>query len=549
MREAGANAIFTTRTHPRRRKLALRTIASLFSQNWCHNSLGMDRPIVLLASLLPALLVPSCSKFAGNLPKPNIVVSVDGSGDFKTIQAAIASIPAINRERIVVFVKNGTYREKIRVDASFVTLRGQSRKGTRIEFSQLQDDFVAHPDDLGAAVINLNRANDFVLENLTVENTASNMLAHTFTVYGTGDRTVIVDCNVLSHGGDTVSLGPGKPGRYYHARCNFSGSVDFACPRGWCYVTDCSFHAYAKTAAVWHDGSFDPDMKFVLRNCRFDGATSFSLGRHHVDAQFYFLDCKFSAKMRDKPIRRVTFPLKGGPPTDADIQRNADLDKQNVWGERSYFYNCHRNGGDFDWFANNLSSASGSPKPREITAAWTFGGKWKPENESGPIIQQLRVIRGQIALVFSEPVTVKGKPRLRMRSSGVADYVSGSGTDTLLFGQPSDSDDQVRTVDLNGAAIIACEASATLRPADLSLRAAQKFMTKFYEPFRGRYGWAPLRVTSSRSADRPQGFRQLINGLIVAPEIMLCKTQCHDDGYGYTEKRGLPREIAFNIDY
>ena len=74
----------------------------------------MDRRIVLLALLLPALLVPSCSKFVGNLPKPDIVVSADGSGNFKTIQAAIASIPAINRERVVVFVKNGTYREKIR---------------------------------------------------------------------------------------------------------------------------------------------------------------------------------------------------------------------------------------------------------------------------------------------------------------------------------------------------------------------------------------------------------------------------------------------------
>jgi pectinesterase len=443
----------------------------------------MDRRIVSLALLLPALLVPSCSRFAGSLPKPNIVVSADGSGDFKTIQAAIASIPAINHERVVVFVKNATYREKIRVDASFVTLRGQSRKGTRIEFPQLKDDFDAHPDDLGWAVINVNRANDFVLENLTVENTASDMLAHAFTIYGTGDRTVLVDCNVLSHGADTVSMWGGDRGRYYHARCHFSGSVDFVCPRGWCYAIDCSFYAYKKTAAVWHDGSFNPDMKFVLRNCRFDGATRFSLGRHGVDAQFYFLDCRFSAKVRDTPIQRVMYPLSDRPIGETGKKRKADLDKQNRRGERSYFYNCHRDGGDFDWFANNLSSAPGSPKPEEITAAWTFNGKWNPENESGPIIQQLRVEGRQIALVFSEPVTVRGEPRLRMRGSDVASYVSGSGTDTLLFGQPLDSDDEVRTVDLNGGAIIACEASATLRPANLSLRAAQKFTTNYTRRF------------------------------------------------------------------
>jgi hypothetical protein len=74
--------------------------------------------------------------------------------------------------------------------------------------------------------------------------------------------------------------------------------ADFVCPRSWCYVTDCNFYAYKKTAAVWHEGMSDPDMKFVLRRCRFDGATGFNLGRHFVDAQFYFLDCKFSVKMK-----------------------------------------------------------------------------------------------------------------------------------------------------------------------------------------------------------------------------------------------------------
>lgn len=436
--------------------------------------------------ILSALFFSACSVFAADLPSPDITVAADGTGDFKTVQAAVESIPVTNRDRVVVLIKDGTYHEKIRVDASFVTLRGQSRKGTRIEFAQLKDDFTAHPDDIGWAVINLNHANDFVLENLTAENTASVLSAHAFTISGTGDRIVIVDCDVLSHGADTVSLGRRERGRYYHARCNFSGSVDFVCPRGWCYVTNCNFYAHGKTAAVWHEGRLDPDMKFVLRSCRFDGVNGFNLGRHHVDAQFYFLDCKFSVKMRNNPIRRFVYPLNGGRLTEEDIQRNADLDKHNIWGERSYFYNCHRDGGDFDWFDTNLSSAPGSPKPEQITTAWTFAEKWNPENQSGPVIQQLSVAGRQIALVFSEPVTVKGKPRVRMRD-GVANYVSGSGGDKLLFELASDSGDEVCGVDLNGGAIIACEASAGLRPANLSLPAAQKFTTKLQEPFRCRY--------------------------------------------------------------
>jgi pectinesterase len=417
-----------------------------------------------------ALLFCGCSIFGADPLEPDIVVAADGTGHFTTIQHALESISATNRERLIVLIKDGIYREKIRVDASFVTLRGQSRKGTRIEFSQVKDDFVANPDELGWAVINLKRANDFILENLTVENTARDESAHAFTICGSGNRIVIMDCDVLSHGGDTVSLGREKPGMFYHARCNFSGSVDFVCPRGWCHATDCNFYAYRKTAAVWHAGIADPTMKFVLRNCRFDGAKSFRLGRHHLDGQFYFLNCKFSSKMRNEAIRRVFYPLNGGLVNDGDIRRNAHLEKTNRRGERSYFYNCDRDGENFDWFGDNLSSAPGAPAPNEITAEWTFGNKWNPEDKLGPVIQQVRVIGRQIALGFSEPVAVKGKPRLKMSTGVVADYVSGSGSETLLFELPSNSGAEIFAVDLNGGAIIARNASANMRAVDLSLQ-------------------------------------------------------------------------------
>src|SRR3954463_4579327 len=205
---------------------------------------------------------------AGNgLPGPDLTVAADGSGDFKTVQEAVASIPRENRERVVIFIKDGVYREKIRVDAPFVTLRGQSRKGTRIEFPQLSEDFGRNPDKLGRAVINLN-GDDFVLENLTAANTAGIVGPHEFTISGSRcDRTVIVDCDVLSEGADTVALWDGRRGRYYHARCRFRGAVDFLCPRGWCYITDCTIDETKATAAVWHDGRYDKGMKFVLRHC------------------------------------------------------------------------------------------------------------------------------------------------------------------------------------------------------------------------------------------------------------------------------------------
>src|ERR1039457_1402671 len=210
-------------------------------------------------------------------------------------------------------------------------------------------------------------------------------------------------------------------------------------------------------------------MKFVLRNCNFDGTNDWVLARHHADAQFYYLDCSFSKTMTDKPPRRVINPLGGAPATDDDMKRNKELDGRNRWGERAYFWNCHRDGGDYDWHTNNLSSAPGSPKPEQITAAWTFAGKWNPENLSGPVIQQAKTGAGQIGVTFNENVTVKGRPRLALRDGKFADYAADSGSDMLVFNLSKDAAGEVASMDLNGGAIIACEASAELRRAGLTL--------------------------------------------------------------------------------
>lgn len=399
---------------------------------------------------------------------PDLIVAADGSGNFKSVHEAVQSISGTNRERIIILIKNGTYHEKVRVDAPFVTLRGESRKGTRIEFPQLNDDFTRSPDQIGRAVINLSElAGDFVLDNLTVENTAGQIGPHAFTIYGKADKTVIVDCDVLSHGADTVSLWRGDSGRYYHTRCNFRGSVDFVCPRGWCYISDSTFYELKATAAVWHDGAVDRDMKFVLRNCSFAGTNRWNLARHHHDAQFYFIDCRFSATMNDRAPFRVIYPLNGSTPSEADLKKNRELDASNVWGERTYFWNCQREGGDYAWMSNNLSSAVGAPTADQITAAWTFADQWNPEAVTGPRIENVQVLPEVVLVTFNESVTVRGKPRVRLVEGRTAEYASGSGSWVLVFKSAGPMISKATSLDLNGGAIIGSEATATIRKADL----------------------------------------------------------------------------------
>jgi len=381
------------------------------------------------------------------LIKPDIIVP----DDFKTIQGAIDSIPRDNRQRTIIFIRDGVYHEKVRIDANFVALRGQSRQGTRIEFAQGADKFTKSPDDIGRAVVNIN-GNDCVVENLTIQNTHGVVGPHAFAVYGKGDRTVIMDCDVLSEGADTLALWGDRNGSY-QARLNIRGSVDFVCPRGWCYMIDCSLYEVnpAAHAAIWHDGSKDKDMKLVLRNCRFDGTNGWILARHHRDAQFYLLDCMFSKTMTNLAPYRVVYPVAGDKPSPTDEKKNRELDASNQWGERAYFFNCYRDGGDYAWFTNNL------PVPAEqVTAAWTFAGKWNPERRDGPTVKNVTVRDDKVEVLFSEDVTVKGKPQFKLKDGKAAGYVTGSGSNTLTFSTSEAG---------SGGLIIASEASAALRPA------------------------------------------------------------------------------------
>ena len=50
------------------------------------------------------------------------------------------------------------------------------------------------------------------------------------------------------------------------------------------------------------------------------------------------------------------------------------------WGQRAYYYNCHREGGDSGWLKNNIEESEEKPDFHGVTALWTFNNKWDPEN-------------------------------------------------------------------------------------------------------------------------------------------------------------------------
>jgi len=335
--------------------------------------------------------------------KKEIIVSKDGSGDFTSIQEAINSIPDNNKQQVIIFIKNGIYREKIFIQNSHITLIGEDRKLTKIIFPELRENWTKEHNgsDWGTAVINIDTlVSDIIFANMTIYNNYGSIYdvknKHQFAVRGWGTRIIFIYCDVISDGGDTMSLWNKEDGMYYHSNCYFEGWVDFVCPRGWCYITDSRFFGYNLSASIWHDGDTDKDQKFVIRYSYFDGVPNFPLGRHHRDAQIYLLDCIFSKNMADKKIYYPTSPTS----------------RPWKWGERHYFYNCHREGGDYDWFKDNLELAEGSPKPEEIDAKWTFKGKWDPESHLNYIMPYSILIfpRNGAYYISNEKVILRWAP-------------------------------------------------------------------------------------------------------------------------------------------
>jgi pectinesterase len=318
-------------------------------------------------------------------PKPVRIIIVDasGQGDFKTVQGAINSLPASPAQTRIIRIRKGHYSEKIYIEKDNIVLEGEDREQTVISASIARDEWrCAHADDWGVATINI-EGNDVTLKNLTIANNygfdqqqdrmiscLKDTINHQKKIIRTGhqmalrtfqcSRLKVIHCLLKAFGGDTVSPWNTADGMYYFKDCILEGGVDFYCPRGWAYAEDCTFIAHSGTASIWHDGSGNADEKTVLVNCHFTGFDGFKLGRYHRDAQFYLINCVFANNMADTDIYLV--------PTSNNIR----------WGRRVYYYNCHRQGGDYDWYKNNLASAPGHPDPSQIDAKWIFGNRWNP---------------------------------------------------------------------------------------------------------------------------------------------------------------------------
>lgn len=290
-----------------------------------------------------------------------------------SIQLAIEKAPTLPTEPFKIFIRKGTYNQKIIIDRPNIVLVGENRDSTILVLAEMAKTNRIpeyHGKKTGNGVIVLQEgADDCIISGLTVYNnygtTIENTTAHQMAIFGRATRTIVINCNVWADGNDALSLwAQGGNGMYYHAdldlRCP---GVDFLCPRGWCYATRCKFYGDSR-AIIWHDGRGDKSQKLVIKDSYFDAKTPTLLGRYHHDSQFFLIGCHLSKNILDTNIC-YAYSDKVLDPCP--------------WGLRTYYYGCTREGGHSGWLNNNLDEAEKGLQFYAITAQWTFDGKWDPE--------------------------------------------------------------------------------------------------------------------------------------------------------------------------
>ena len=190
----------------------------------------------LLFSLIYAVVL--CAGARGQARE--ITVAADGSGQFTSVQKAVDSAPSHSRERSVIHIKPGIYRERVTVppDKTFLTLHGDDAMTTVITFDM-------HPmpnPNGGRALITFDtptvfiQANDFTAENITFENSAGRQgQALALTIMS--DRGVFRYCRFLGFQ-DTLLA---QAGRQYFDHCYIQGATDFIFGGSAAYLTSARF--------------------------------------------------------------------------------------------------------------------------------------------------------------------------------------------------------------------------------------------------------------------------------------------------------------------
>ncbi|OKS86964.1 pectinesterase family protein [Mucilaginibacter polytrichastri] len=232
------------------------------------------------------LLFLSTLLYANLHAQKHITVAQDGSGDYKTVQAAFDAIPFKNKKPIEIYIKKGIYKELLNLDSgkNFVTLKGEDKDNTILTFNNHIGVVTAKGDTLNTytSASFFLKADNFTARNITFENNAGFTAGQATAVFAHGDKLRFFDCIFKGFQDVLFCSGEGSNSRQYYQNCYIEGTTDFIFGPAVAVFQSC--HIHSKKNSHVTAASTDPKETygFVFFDCTLTADTNLhnvSLGR------------------------------------------------------------------------------------------------------------------------------------------------------------------------------------------------------------------------------------------------------------------------------
>ena len=250
--------------------------------------------LLMLLALMPLTL------WAAN-PYDNpdtLVVARDGTGQFRNVAEAIEVCRAFTDYHKVIYVKKGTYKEKIIVPQwiQHIEICGEDRDQTIITW----DDH-ANINGMGTFRTYTVRvdANDITFKNITIENNSAR-LGQAVALHTQGDRLLFVNCRFLGHQ-DTVYTGMPRT-RLYFKECYIEGTTDFIFGPSTAWFERCTIHCKANSYITAASTPQEVAYGYIFNQCTItcaEGVDKVYLGRPWRDYGYtLFMNCQLPRQIR-----------------------------------------------------------------------------------------------------------------------------------------------------------------------------------------------------------------------------------------------------------
>lgn len=244
-----------------------------------------------------------CLSFIGWAQK-RIVVAQDGHGNFKTVQAALNSIPLNNKKPILIFIRAGIYYEKLRLDSTkdFVTLEGEDKFRTILTYNDHTGKISSTGDTINTRTSwsFLCKADHFTARNIHFRNDAGFSAGQAVAVETDGDRAAFYNCRFT--GFQDVLFTNSDRSRQYFQDCYIEGTTDFIFGSSTVWFERCHIHSKKDSHVTAASTPKEKKYGYIFNDCMLTGDSSIhkaTLGRPwRPYAMVVYLNCYIGEHIR-----------------------------------------------------------------------------------------------------------------------------------------------------------------------------------------------------------------------------------------------------------